>query len=170
MKHPLHLVIDGSDNLGKTTILNMLSEKLQLPIVKMPNMSRYIKDGNAEQFSQLFNETVVQFAQYPFLLDRGYSSSVVYSKLFGRSYDLSYLQGTEEALKPTFVILTGRRRINDEITYTSFCKDPIFDDEQKGKIDEAFCELASVNGWPLIEVWGKTPEQIFEEVLIAIYK
>lgn len=169
MNHPLHLVIDGSDNLGKTTILNMLSEKLQLPIVKMPNMQRYIKDGNAEQFSQLFNETVVQFAQYPFLLDRGYSSSLVYSKLFGRSYDLSYLRGTEEVLKPTFVILTGRRRINDEITYTSFCKDPIFDDEQKAKIDEAFCELASANNWPLVEVWGKTPEQILQEVLIKIY-
>jgi hypothetical protein len=169
MNGPMHIVIDGSDNLGKTTVLNILSEKLQLPIIKMPNMPKYIKDGNTEPFSQLFSETVMQFKQFPFLMDRDYSSSVVYSRLFARDYDLGYLKDIREALNPKFIIFTGRRFINDEIHYTSFCQDQVYDEEQKGLIDEAFCDYATANGHPLVEVWGKTPEEIAKEVILKIY-
>ena len=171
----MHVIVDGSDNLGKTTILNMLSEKLQLPIIKMPNMQQYIGTGDAEVFSQLFNETVIQFAQFPFLLDRGYSSSEVYSKVFGREYDFGYLKNTKSTLSPKIIILTGRYVITEygkkpRVKYSSFCKDPIFDEEQKNMIDEEFCEYARINKCPLIRVHGKTVNQVFEEVLIKIYE
>jgi len=163
----LHLIIDGSENLGKTTVLTLLSKKLDLPIIKMPNMQDYIKNNQAEVFSKLFNETVVQFAQYSFLLDRGYTSSQVYSKLFGRDFDLGYLKDTEEILKPKIIIFTGRHKnaMNGTVTYKSFCKDKIFDEEQKSKIDEEFCRLAEERGYTLIEVIDRRPLAIAEQIL-----
>lgn len=163
---PLHLIIDGSDNLGKTTVLSLLSQRIGLPIIKMPNMKDYIEMDKAEVFSKLFNETVVQFVQYPFLLDRGYTSSQVYSKLFGRKFDLGYLKDTEEALQPKIIIFTGRHRngMTGEVTYKSFCKDKIFNEEEKSKIDEEFCNMAEERGYPLIEVNGRTPLSIVEMI------
>lgn len=167
---PLHLIIDGSDNLGKTTALQLLSEHLKLPIIKMPNMQTYIKKGDVEKYSQLFSETIIQFKQYPFLMDRGFTSSLVYSKIFGRDYNFEYLYGIEEELNPLVVIFTGRHKnpMNEEVTYKSFCKDKIFNEEQKAQVDAEFCNLAGEKGYPLIEVFGKTPLTIMNEVIKKI--
>lgn len=162
---PLHLIIDGSDNLGKTTVIDILSKELKLPVVKMPNMKEYIKNNNPEEFSKLFNETIVQFAEYPFILDRGFTSSLVYSKVFNRKFDLSYIKKIEEILTPTVIILTGRHVVGGIVSYVSFCKDPIYKEAEKRDIDKAFCNLAYDNNYPLISVGGKTSRQITDEVL-----
>ena len=164
---PLHLILDGSDCLGKTTVLELLSTHLKTPIIKMPNMQAYIEKGDAESYSQLFNETIIQFKQYSFLLDRGFTSSEVYSKLFGRKYDLGYLKNIKEDLNPTVVILTGRHRnpMNQKISYHSFIKDKIFTEEQKAKVDAEFCRLAEERGYPLIEVYSKKPLTVMHEIL-----
>lgn len=168
--HPMHIILDGSDNLGKTTTLNMLSEKLQLPVIKMPNMKEYIERDMTEQMSQLFSETIVQFKDYPFLMDRGYCSSIVYSKVFNRTFDLSYIDKINEELRPKIIIFTGRDKHGQIYKYKSFCNDPIYHTGQKMEIDAAFCKYAETNGYPLIEVWGKTTKQILQEVLLKIYE
>ena len=167
---PLHIIIDGSDNLGKTTLLNSLSKQLDLPILKMPNMKKYIKNGDVEEFSRLFNETIIQFAKYPFLMDRCYTSSLVYNEIFKRGGDMLYLEEIEQALDPIVIILTGRHKnaMDQSISYKSFCKDPIYNEEEKAKVDEEFCRLAKDRGYILIEVIGKTPLKIFEEVMNEI--
>lgn len=166
---PIHIIIDGSDNLGKTTILRMLSKEMELPVIKMPNMQTYIENNNAEAFSKLFNETIVQFKQFSFLLDRGFTSSQVYSELFGREFDLGYLKDTEKILDPKIVIFTGRHKNQEGKTeYFSFCDDPIFSKAQKNMVDEKFCELAEKKGYVLIEVHNKTPLSIMMEVLSKI--
>lgn len=166
---PLHLIIDGSDNLGKTTVVKMLSMKLGLPIIKMPNMTEYIGRGATEEFSKLFNETIIQFREYPFILDRGFPSSLVYSSIFNREFNLSYIEETEKLLDPTVFIFTGRHASsNGKISYHSFCEDPIFNEEEKREIDEAFCNLANNRLYNLIEVWGKHPSFIVQSILERI--
>lgn len=163
-----HIIIDGSDNLGKTTVLKQLSEELKLPIIKMPNMSEYIKNENAEEFSKLFNETIVQFAEHSFLMDRGFTSSLVYSKVFRRSFDLSYITKIEKILKPKVFILTGRNIQGGRVSYVSFQKDPIYKEDQKKRIDSAFCTLAYERDYPLIEVAGRTSSQVKNEILALL--
>lgn len=164
---PLHLIIDGSDNLGKTTVLKILSEELGLPVIKMPNMGEYIKKNSPEEFSKLFNETIIQFKEHSFLLDRGYTSSLVYSKVFGRQFRLSYIDYIEKELDPVVIILTGRYTdpLSQKTRYRSFCEDPIFSENDKAEIDIQFCNLAKKMNYPLIEVMGKTPFEVSREIL-----
>ena len=169
MKNPLHLIIDGSDNLGKTTIINLLSRKLDLPVIKMTNMGEYIKDGDAEKYSRLYNETIVQFSEFNFIMDRGFTSSLVYSEVFARTDDLSYIKNIEQKLKPIVFILTGRTNlINDYhkgIRYTSFSSDPIYQIEEKQEIDESFCKLSEEKRYHIVEVFGKSPLEICNEII-----
>lgn len=170
MKKPRHIIIDGSDGLGKTTILEKVSLILNFPIIKMPNMKQYIEENNAEQFSMLFNQTVIQFAQYPFLLDRGYTSSLVYSKLFGRKFDLGYLKDTEEILKPLVIIFTGEYTDPcGKTDYISFRGDDLFSSKEQKRIDREFCRLSRLREYPLVHVCNKTLLQVTEEVLRIIH-
>ena len=155
MKKPLHILLDGTDNVGKTTMCQLLSDKLRLPIIKMPNMPEYLKKGQAEEFSKLFNETIVQFKDTDFILDRGFTSSLVYSAVFNRDFDLSYLAQIEKELNPVVFILTGHPFATDEIYNTS----------QQERIDERFRLLAEIKKYHIVEVNDKTPEQIVNRIL-----
>ena len=155
-KEPLHILIDGSDKKGKTTVIQMLSRKLDLPIVKMPNMPEYIEKNQAEEFSKLFNETIVQFSEYDFIMDRGFTSSIVYSKVFDRKFDLAYIKNIEKRLKPQIFILTGDRFGHDEIVEVNL---------NSHQIDLGYIELAEREGYTVINVNGKTPIEICNTIL-----
>lgn len=160
---PLHLLIDGSDNLGKTTVVNLLSRKLDLPIIKMPNTAEYIEKGNVEEFSKFYNETIVQFAEFSFIMDRGFPSSLVYSKVFHRENNLEYLGNIEQKLNPIIVILTGLEEGKTGVV--SFQKDPIWSDNQKTRIDAEYVNLAMAREYTLVCVAYKTPQQICNEII-----
>lgn len=157
IKLPIHVVIDGSDGLGKTSVCQMLGRIMSLPVIKMSNMREYIKKGSAEEFSKLFNETLVQFEEYDFILDRGFTSSLVYDKVFDRKSDLIYLTRIENALQPKIFILTG---LVPDGTYNYFRGDEVFDNTQVLAIDREFVKLAQERGYEVIPVWGKSPMQI----------
>src|SRR3990167_10551440 len=149
----LHLIIDGSDNLGKTTVIDMLSKELDLPIIKMPHELHNVDIKNhVEEFSKFFSYVVVQFRKYPFIMDRGFTSSEVYSKVFNRGFYISYTGEIEELLDPKIFIFTGRVKNPEthQFDYTSFCKDKTFNDYEKIKIDKEFCELAKRRKYHLI--------------------
>lgn len=170
---PIHILIDGSDNLGKTTVIQLLSRKLNLPVVKMPNTEKYIKEGNVEELSRFYNETLVQFAESSFIMDRGFTSTLVYSKVFKRDTDINYIEGIENKLKPKTFILTGRTRPNKDYGiyhYRSFSEDPIYSDEEKSYVDEEFCELSYRKNYHLIEVMGKSPLEVCDEIMSKIDK
>lgn len=116
------VLIDGPDGTGKTTVAKRISETLEIPYVKMPNMVEYFNKNSAEEFSKLFNETIVQFADCSFVLDRGFTSSLVYSHVYKRDFDLSYIDKIHKELNPLVIILTAtqekimeRRPIDDII-------------------------------------------------------
>jgi len=159
LKLPLHLLIDGADRLGKTTVCELMSRGLDLPIIKMKNMPQYIEAGTSEEFSQLFNETVVQFAEYPFILDRGFTSSLVYSTIEQRPYDLEYIENIEKILKPKVFILTSQKNLG---------KDQIYSQAILEKVDAEFNKLANERNYHLISVYGKSPFEICNEILNAL--
>lgn len=165
----VHILLDGSDNLGKTTIANKLSIALSLPVIKMPNMKEYIEAGHPEEFSKLFNETIIQFRKTSFIMDRGFTSSLVYSRVFSRKFDLEYLKTIEEILKPIVIIFTGRHTDKrGKSIYTSFTFDEVYSEDKKSSIDQEFCKMAIKRGYNVVSVHGKSEIVILEEVLRII--
>ena len=165
---PLHLLIDGADKLGKTTVIEILKRQLNLPVIKMPNMKEYIENNNAEEFSKLFNETIVQFAEYSFIMDRGFTSSIVYSAVFDRDFKLGYISNIEQILDPNVIILTGYNRQIGRAG-ESFGKDEIVKNEiNRDKIEKEFNKLADRRGYTLIDVKGKSPIQICNEIITSL--
>ncbi len=161
LKQPLHILIDGPDKVGKTTVIKLLSRSLDLPVIKMPNTKEYIEKGTVEEFSKFYNETLIQFTEFDFIMDRGFTSSKVYSEVFNRKSDLKYIQNIETILKPMVFILTSNS--------------PLDDTEEVDQIKESFQEirksyirLASENGYNIINVVGLSPTQICNEILQVI--
>lgn len=162
MKTPLHIIIDGPDNTGKTTVCQLLSKMTGLPVVKMPNMKEYIQNHSTEEFSKLFNETLVQFKRYDFILDRGFTSSLAYSQVHERSFDLSYVDQIEKELDPSVFIMTGHV-VDDEFKY--FDVDEIFSEKDTIAVDKAFMDLAEKRKYYLIAVNGRSPKEIVTEIM-----
>ena len=130
MTNPLHIIIDGADKRGKTTVIKLLSEKLKLPVIKMPDSKEFIDSGQIERVSKFFNEIIVQFHGSSFILDRGFTSSVVYSRVFNRPDDLSYISEIENVLEPVIFILTGQRFEDDDV-YSHSETDLVNEEDQK---------------------------------------
>lgn len=169
MKKPLHILIDGADGLGKTTICQMLSRTLNLPVIKMPNMEEYLNKGTPEEFSKLFNETIIQFAEYDFIMDRGFTSSLVYSKVNNRKDDLSYISRIEQILDPEVFILVSRSHsvfadMNEMKERKFFRADKMFDRVLVEKIDDEFARIANEKYWS-IQVNYKSPMEIVKFII-----
>lgn len=167
---PKHILIDGADGLGKTTICQYISRKTGYPVVKMPNMKEYIEKGSAEEFSKLFNETIVQFSDYDFILDRGFTSSMVYNKHFKRDFNLDYLKNIRNILKPEIFILTGLKTEDPRFMGQRefFRGDEIIKPDDVVAIDQEFLKLANKEGFHVIEVWGRSPQEIGQIILDKI--
>lgn len=163
-KNKMRILIDGVDGCGKTTVVDMLSKRFKLPIVKMPNMKEYFEKGTAEEFSKLFNETIVQFRKYPFIMDRGFPSSIVYNDVYDRKFDLTYLDEIEKQLDCKVVILTA--------TPTAFLKRRPFDDiitgEKRIHINEAYLALAQEKGYTVIDTSELAPVDVAEEIVMRL--
>lgn len=152
---PLHLIIEGSDKSGKSTICRLLSKKLNMPVVKMKDMPKYF-NTNPEEASEVFNKTIVQFKHVPFIMDRGYPSSIVYSAYFRRKADLMYIKDIEKELKPIVIVLVT--------------ENPREEDEIVGALDQLmlnkfYRRYAVEFGWYVIEATNLTPQQICKQIL-----
>jgi thymidylate kinase len=124
--NPLHIMIEGPDGAGKSTIAKLLSEKIKIPILEMYT-NRHIFETCIEECSEVFNRTLAQLKDVSFILPRGFISSLVYSKVYKRTYDLSYIKKISAILNPRVAYLYVdkdiiRRRKKDEFT-----NDKIFD-------------------------------------------
>lgn len=154
---PLHLVIDGADKVGKTTVCKLLSKKLGIPVIKMQDMPKFFGD-NPELASEIFNKTITQFKDTSFILDRGFPSSIVYSTLFSRKYPLDYLNKIIDELNPRVVILEANPRATDDL---------VTNDEQN-KLRDIYMHYSRVYNWDLLICDGSTPDQICKQILKII--
>jgi thymidylate kinase len=151
----LHLIIDGSDKTGKTTVCNILAHRLKLRIVKMQNMKHHF-DESPEVASQAFNEALYNFKDLSFIMDRGFPSSLVYSAYFGREYDFSYLEKWEEELNPLTIILT--------------CDEPREPDDivsqvAQSEIQKLYLEISKRKNWIVIDVTRLTPSETCDRII-----
>lgn len=155
--NPIHLIIDGADKTGKSTVCDLLSEKLNIPIIKMQDMPKFFKK-NPEEASEIFNKTVAQFNESSYILDRGFPSSIVYSKYFKRKYDLSYLYDIVKQIDPIVIILISDPRESDDL---------VSEDEQIELI-KLYRKSAIEFGWYIIDATELSPIQTAEKILKLI--
>jgi thymidylate kinase len=93
------LILEGSDDSGKTTLVEKLSHQLGWPIFFKPDTKKYfpIDWDKYQNFYTLLTYNV--FSQWPkcsnIIVDRLWLSAIIYSKAFGRTDDLSYINPTK---------------------------------------------------------------------------
>jgi len=159
------LIIDGVDGVGKTTVCRRLSEKLGFPVIKMPGMKEYF-DNSAEKMSKYFNSIVEQFNPGQFILDRGYPSSLVYSKIFERQDNLGYIPSHCKTLSAKVFILTAEsatlslRKAKDEI--------PSITQEKRIVLDQEYKFLANFMRWEIIDTTELTTEETCQKIIEKI--
>lgn len=156
----MNIILEGPDGCGKTTVAGMLSHSMGIPIIKMPNMKKYFDLDLTEEFSELYNKTVCQFKQYDFIQDRGFPSSVVYSKVYGRNIDLMEIAQIQHNLNPDVFILVA----TDEILKQRRPVDEIISDEFRSKINSEYRNLANTMGYHLIDTSNLNPAQVCDEI------
>jgi hypothetical protein len=90
-------IFDGPDLAGKTYLANKISELAGIPIVKKPfNLLKIQKDSlksnDIELYTHFFWESLYPVGSYyPLIYDRSLLSSLVFSKMFNRTYPLDYV-------------------------------------------------------------------------------
>ena len=160
----MRIILEGPDGSSKTTIVKMLKKKTGFLILKMPGTKKYFKDGDAETPSYLFNRTVCQLWGVNFLLDRGFPSSIVYTRVYKRQVDLSYLEGVEKMLNALVIILTA----TDKELFRRKPNDSIIDKKHRIEVKKEYDHLAKERNWSIIDTTGKDREEVLSNVLEII--
>ena len=158
----LHIIIDAADGLGKTTVCEMLSKMLELPIIKMKDMPKHFKN-KPEQASEVFNKTIIQFKDFGFIQDRGWPSSYVYTFAFGRDpEDVQYIKSEIVGkLNEVVFLLHGDR---------PFRGDDIIPSNRWQEINAAYTMLETIGDTKVhhINVTGLTPEDVCKQIINLI--
>src|SRR5207302_10799628 len=104
------LAFEGPDLAGKSSLISRLRDREPWslwPMLRMDVPPALLRDPlhrEWEVLSRAWNLGLVGFKRHmSFLLDRCYVSSLVYSRVYGRKADLSYIEKVEEELQPTIV-------------------------------------------------------------------
>jgi thymidylate kinase len=157
------ILIDGVDGVGKTTVCNLLAEKTGYPIIKMPNMPKYF-DSNPEEMARLFNETIIQFPG-DMILDRGYPTSLVYSKIYGRDIrQLDYVSSISSHLKPKVFILSA----TDKDILSRKNADELIDNEKRVLINKEYVEFGRMMNWNVIDTSNLEAEDVCKKILESL--
>lgn len=166
------LIFESPDKSGKTTLAQMIADYLNIKYLKLNNINVVenveIKHGisisthsQLESITQLHEKGVIKDV----VLDRFHGSEYVYSNLFKRDYDISYIANIEERLskfndvilircRPSLITLKHRWHDENIIDYSKILESiKLYDDFYKqtklsyieidtnGSIEKAFAEL-----------------------------
>ena len=124
--NPLHIMIEGPDGAGKSTIAEHLSVKLGLPI-RVMYTNKHIFETCIEECSEIFNRMLADLKDTSFILPRGFISSLVYSKVYKRNYDLNYIEHVAKLLTPVVIYLQVDKDVIRKRKEDQFTNDKIFD-------------------------------------------
>lgn len=94
---PCVLVV-GPDRVGKTTLVQHMSNITKVPAFKCPSEKQIFKDGGRSSLA--FDYTLTHFIQqtgYRFISDRAYPCEWVYSRVFNRETDGDLLERIDAA-------------------------------------------------------------------------
>ncbi|RPI82238.1 MAG: hypothetical protein EHM34_07255 [Nitrosopumilales archaeon] len=104
------LMFEGCDRCGKSSVAQSVSKQIQWPIIKIDTGS-FVREGvpigstNLERIMRAFNQTVSQFKDSNFILDRGFVSTQVYSKAYKRFYNTDYIDSIINNMKDTMLVV-----------------------------------------------------------------
>lgn len=159
----IHIYIDGPDRVGKSTVCEMLAKKFYLPIIRMPNTEEILSGNNADReielASVIYNRTLTQFKQFGFVMDRGFISSVVYSKIFNRTKKLNYIFDVAKELNPYTFIL-----VNSDIETLKHRGEDIIPAEYFEALKNTYIEFAFKYKVICLDVKDLTPQEVFNQI------
>lgn len=124
------IIVEGSEGTGKSTLCKNLSININAPVVKM-KVDKKIFKNNIEDVSKVFNTTLLQlkpiFINNHVILDRGFLSSLIYSDIYKRKYNLKYIYKILKELKDVLKIIIlvadnnvlKKRRLKDKYVDSS---------------------------------------------------
>lgn len=157
MTSETRIIIDGVDGIGKSTQCQLLARHLGFPIIRMPDF----KGGDIEQSAFIFNNTLTQFYGN-YIIDRGFISSLVYSKVMKRNANLSYIHDIKHHFSDLIIL--------------SSTKDEFTERQQKNKnglefsyhqlieINETYLEFAFQFGAKVVNIRDKDVMSIHNEI------
>jgi hypothetical protein len=117
--------------------------------------------SNPEEMSRMFNETIVQFP-YDMILDRGYPTSLVYSKIYNRdTKDIDYISEIASKLKAKVFILTA----SDKDILARKKTDELIDNEKRIAINKEYKDFGRFMGWTVIDTSNLEPQYVCKEIL-----
>ena len=121
------IVFEGLDGAGKSTLMKIISRKLKIPIIKPLTINKkiFMNSEKLEEYAELINKCLMNFKKFNFILNRNFSGSIIYSKVYKRKYDLKYIDNflipqLEGFCKIIFLTTNSyktnlKRRLNDKL-------------------------------------------------------
>lgn len=118
------IILEGHDMTGKTHIAKALSEKLNIPVVKVERQAKWSDPLIELMYGVEVHTQIAQQSGYSFIYDRLYPSEYAYSRTYGRTTSHEQLISVDE------------RFAEMGATIVVFHKDPkSFQEDDKGLID-----------------------------------
>jgi thymidylate kinase len=163
----VHLFIDGPDGAGKSTVCKDVGREMNIPIIKMPVSAEVLFDKEiVEDLSYVFNFTLTQFERYSFVVDRGFLTSLVYSKVYERKWKSDYIETVRLVLKPLVVVLTAR----PEVLKNRRVVDDLIPWEVRVETIKVYEEYAKKYAYKVIDTSDLEPIEVFQKVRHEVRK
>jgi thymidylate kinase len=171
------LIFEGNDCSGKTSIAKEVADALKWPIIKV-NTGAYVREGVAigsnelERLMKVFNETVAQFDTYNFILDRAFISTQVYSKVYERKYDISYIDGIIKNHSDNALIIWVWSPLDLVLKRVRQDKENIIEEDNISKIqrgyEDYFKQNKKLHVLKLVNSYDTTIDELVSDVIMYV--
>ena len=161
----LIIFVEGADGVGKSTICKKLSYGLKLPVVKMLKAKVFFKKNVVEEFSYVFNNTLLQLKDLNYIVDRGPLSSLIYSQIYKRKSELAYIYPLLKEMNPLVVYLTSS---SASVLLDRRKKDKVIAPVDRFKVwqgYEDFFKTQQLVNVCRIDTKNKNPQQVYDEIV-----
>ncbi len=151
------VVVEGPDLSGKSTLAQRLATHFDVRYVKWP-YEKHILEKCPDESGETFYKTLLQFANEPMVMDRGFLSNFVYCDFLNRQYDNEYIHEIVKNLKPIILYLHP----TDEIFAKRQREEEFIDRDKLTDLRNCYLKHAETmkthNGWDIetIEVNSNT--------------
>lgn len=170
------IIFDSPNKTGKTTLTKLLADYLNIKYLKLNNIS-VVEDieikntipitthSQLETITQLHEKGVMKDV----ILDRFHGSEYVYSKLFKRSYNISYMSNIEERLSKCNDVILVRCRTSISTLSKRWQDENLIPTEKVAEEVELYNNFYKWNKLPVIEIdTDGSIEKSFAELVVQL--
>lgn len=172
----MNIIFESPDKTGKTTLAKLIAEYLNIDYLKLNNINvvenTEIKNGiSISTHSQL--ETVTQLSEKGVMknvvLDRFHISENVYSALFGRTYDISYIRDIEDRLSKSNDTILIRCRTSVANLKERYAEERLIDSSQISYINMLYDKFYKYSKLPIINIdTDGSVEKAFADLVVKL--